>query len=298
MRAMSEPKVALVTGAGRGIGRDIAQRLAAEGYACGLIARTKSQLEETAELIVKAGGKALVTPTDVSKRDQVLASVDAVERELGPISVLINNAGAYLRKPFQEITEEDFDFQLKVNTYGPFFSTQAVVGKMAARGEGTVIFVLGSETRGGPALYSAYTASKVAQRAIAESLAYEFMHLGIHSATLDVDGAVDSPRVREAAPGSRPLAFRAALGDLRGDRASDQPAAWRVDVLDRHAIVRAMAPASGGEEKILDGRVHAVSPSRGAQHLSPVTRPGCRHEPAAGPRCCIPADAQLYWRGA
>src|ERR1700741_4126143 len=110
MRAMSGPKVALVTGAGRGIGRDIAQRLAREGYACGLIARTKSQLEETAELIVKAGGKALVTPTDVSKREQVLASVEAVERELGPISVLINNAGAYLRKRFEEITEEDFDF--------------------------------------------------------------------------------------------------------------------------------------------------------------------------------------------
>ena len=147
---MSEPKVALITGAGRGIGRDIAQRLAREGYACGLIARTKSQLEETAELIVKAGGKALVTPTDVARRDQVLASVEAVERELGPISVLVNNAGAYLRKPFEEITEEDFDFQLKVNTYGPFFCTQAVVGKMAARGGGTVIFVLGSETRGGP----------------------------------------------------------------------------------------------------------------------------------------------------
>ena len=207
MRAMSERKVALVTGAGRGIGRDIAQRLAREGYACGLIARTKSQLEETAELIVKGGGKALVTPTDVSKREQVLAAVEAVERELGPIAVLINNAGAYLRKRFEEITEEDFDFQLKVNTYGPFFCSQAVVGKMAERGGGTILFVLGSETRGGPALYSAYTASKVAQRAIAESLAYEYMHRGIHSATLDVDGAVDSPRVREAAPEADPSHF-------------------------------------------------------------------------------------------
>ena len=150
---MPEPKVALVTGAGRGIGRDIAQRMAREGYAVGLIARTKSQLEETAELIRQKGGKALVTPTDVSKREQVLASVEAVERELGPIAVLINNAGAYLRKPFMEITEEDFDFQLKVNTYGPFFCAQAVVGKMAERGGGTVIFVLGSESRGGPAQY-------------------------------------------------------------------------------------------------------------------------------------------------
>ena len=193
-------KIALVTGAGRGIGRDIAQRLAREGYACGLIARTQSQLEETADLIRKAGGKALVTPTDVSKREQVLAAVERVEKELGPISVLINNAGAYLRKPLIEITEEDFDFQLKVNTYGPFFCTQTVVGKMADRGGGTVIFVLGSETRGGPAQYSAYNASKLAQRAIAESVAYEFMHLGVHAASLDVDGAVDSPRVREAMP--------------------------------------------------------------------------------------------------
>ena len=200
-------KIALVTGAGRGIGRDIAQLLAREGYACGLIARTQSQLEETADLIRKAGGKALVTPTDVSKREQVLAAVERVEKELGPISVLINNAGAYLRKALLEITEEDFDFQLKVNAYGPFFCTQAVVGKMADRGGGTVIFVLGSETRGGPAQYSAYNASKLAQRAIAESVAYEFMHLGVHAASLDVDGAVDSPRVREAMPNTDPSHF-------------------------------------------------------------------------------------------
>jgi NAD(P)-dependent dehydrogenase (short-subunit alcohol dehydrogenase family) len=207
MRAMSESKVALVTGAGRGIGRDIAQRLAREGYACGLIARTKSQLDETAELIRKAGGKALVTPTDVSKREQVLASVEAVERELGPIAVLINNAGAYLRKRFDEITEDEFDFQLKVNTYGPFYCAQAVLGRMAARGAGTVIFVLGSETRGGPAMYSAYNASKMAQRALAESVAYEYMHLGIHSAALDVDGAVGLPRITEGAPEEDPDHF-------------------------------------------------------------------------------------------
>ena len=104
------------------------------------------------------------------KREQVVASVATIERELGPIAVLINNAGAYLRKPFTDITEEDFDFQLKVNCYGPFFCTQAVVGGMAERGHGTIIFVLGSETRSGPAQYAAYNASKVAQRALAESL--------------------------------------------------------------------------------------------------------------------------------
>jgi len=207
MRDMPESKVALVTGAGRGIGRDIAQRLAREGYACGLIARTKSQLEETAELIRHQGGNSLVTPTDVSKREQVLAAVEAVERELGPISVLINNAGAFLRKPFTDISEEEFDFQLKVNCYGPFFCTQAVVRKMAERGRGTVIFVLGSESRGGPAQFAAYNASKVAQRALAESCAYEFMHRGIHAVALDVDGAVGLPRITEGAPEEDPDHF-------------------------------------------------------------------------------------------
>jgi NAD(P)-dependent dehydrogenase (short-subunit alcohol dehydrogenase family) len=204
---MSEPKVALITGAGRGIGRDIARRMGREGYACGLIARTKSQLEETADLIRQAGGKALVTPTDVSRREQVIASVEAVERELGPIAVLINNAGAYLRKPFTEISEEEFDFQLKVNCYGPFFATQAVVGRMAERGHGTIVFVLGSETRGGPAQYAAYNASKVAQRALAESCAYEFMHRGVHAVALDVDGAVGLPRITEGAPEEEPDHF-------------------------------------------------------------------------------------------
>ncbi len=204
---MSDSKVALITGAGRGIGRDIALRMAREGYACGLIARTKSQLDETAEMIRAAGGKALVTPTDVARREQVAASVAAVERELGPVGVLINNAGAYLRKPFVDISEEDFDFQLKVNCYGPFFCTQAVVGGMAERGAGTVIFVLGSETRGGPAQYAAYNASKVAQRALAESVAYEFMHRGVHAIALDVDGAVGLPRVTEASHDEEPDHF-------------------------------------------------------------------------------------------
>jgi NAD(P)-dependent dehydrogenase (short-subunit alcohol dehydrogenase family) len=204
---MPEAKVALITGAGRGIGRDIAQRMGREGYACGLIARTKSQLEETAELIRRAGGKAIVTPTDVSNRAQVVASVETVEREFGPISVLINNARAYLRKPFTEISEEDFDFQLKVNCYGPFFTTQAVVRRMAERGHGTIIFVLGSETRGGPAQYAAYNASKVAQRALAESCAYEFMHKGVHAIALDVYGAVGLPRVTEGMPEEEPDHF-------------------------------------------------------------------------------------------
>lgn len=204
---MPQTQVAMVTGAGRGIGRDIATRLAREGYRVGLLARTQSQLEETAAIIRGFGGEALAVPTDVSQREQVLGAVERITRELGPIGVLINNAGAYLRKRFAEIAPGEFDFQFKVNAYGPFLCAQAVVGSMAERGQGAVIFVLGSESRGGPAMYSAYNASKLAQRAIAESLAHEYMHAGIHVAALDVDGAVDSPRVRQAQPDTDPAQF-------------------------------------------------------------------------------------------
>ena len=130
---MPEPKVSLVTGAGRGIGRDIAQRMAREGYAVGLIARTKSQLEETAELIRQKGGKALVTPTDVSKREQVLASVEAVERELGPIAVLINNAANDQREAVDEVSEEDWDRAIALNLKHQFFAAQIARRSMRER---------------------------------------------------------------------------------------------------------------------------------------------------------------------
>ena len=124
---MSEAKVALVTGAGRGIGRDIALRMAKEGYAVGLIARTKSQLDETAELIRAQGGKAIVTPTDVARHEQVVAAVETVERELGPIVVLINNAGVlHPEKDWLDKPPEQFDETISVNLRAPFFASQWV----------------------------------------------------------------------------------------------------------------------------------------------------------------------------
>ena len=241
---MPEPKVALVTGAGRGIGRDIAQRMAREGYAVGPIARGRARRD--CELIRQKGGKALVTPTDVSKREQVLASVEAVERELGPIAVLINNAGAYLRKPFMEITEEDFDFQLKVNTYGPFFAPQAVVGKMAERGAGTIIFVLGSESRSGPLQYSAYNASKLAQRAMAGPAPTN----SCIAAFMRSPWTLTAPwmaRVTEGAPEEpTPIIRRHRIDWMKSSM--DKSAAQRVDFRGGPALLLAVAPTGRGQK--------------------------------------------------
>src|SRR5260221_13830763 len=96
---------------------------------------------------------------------------------------------------------------MKVNCYGPCLRPQAVVAGMAGRESGDIIFRLGSESRSGPLQYAAYNASKVAQRALAESVAYEFMHRGVHAIALDVDGAVGLPRVTDAAQGEEPDHF-------------------------------------------------------------------------------------------
>ena len=252
---MSEAKVALVTGAGRGIGRDIALRMAREGYAVRTdrahqVAARRNRRTDSPRPAARRSSR---RPTS-RKREQVLAAVETVERELGPISVLINNAGAYLRKRFTEITEEDFDFQLKVNCYGPFFCTQAVVGEMAERGAGTIIFVLGSESRSGPAQYSAYNASKLAQRAIAESVAYEFMHRGRPC------GRARRRRRRRTAracasrcPTSIPSHFVSpeAICDEIVHLINQPRNAW---TFRRLAIVRAMASARRGEEEGLTRR--------------------------------------------
>ena len=189
----------------------------------------------------------MVTPTDVARREQVVAAVETVERELGPISVLINNAGAYLRKRFTEITEEDFDFQLKVNAYGPFFCTQAVIGKMAERKAGTVIFVLGSESRSGPAQYAAYNASKLAQR----------------------DRGVGGVRIH---------AFRSACGGARRRWRGGQRASARIDAGGGSVALR----AAGGE--IRDEIVHLINQSKSAWTFQVDMRAFVQWRPRVAPK--------------
>ena len=120
---------------------------------------------------------------------------------------------------------------------------------MAERGSGTIIFVLGSESRSGPLQYSAYNASKLAQRAIAESCAYEFMHRGVHAVAMDVDGAVGLERVTDAAGDADPDHFVSTdsiCNELM--HLINQPRnAWTFSV--GPALLLAMASARGGKKE-------------------------------------------------
>lgn len=136
-------KVALVTGASRGIGRAIAVRLAAEGAAIYLAADgTEAELEQTAAACRSTGAPdALWGLHDLSRPDAAEAMVAAAHQRMGRIDILVNNAGIRARKAFGSFTHEDFDRLVAINLRAPFFTSQAVVPIMRAQGDGHVIHI-------------------------------------------------------------------------------------------------------------------------------------------------------------
>lgn len=135
-----EGRVALITGAGRRIGRSIALRFAAEGAA---VAVNYNQSEREANAVVgeiaKAGGRAAAIRADVTQRDEVHTLLAGVEKELGGLDILVNNAGAFFAAPFLELTEEQWDSILNSNLKSQFLCAQAAAPMMTRRGGGCII---------------------------------------------------------------------------------------------------------------------------------------------------------------
>jgi NAD(P)-dependent dehydrogenase (short-subunit alcohol dehydrogenase family) len=169
-----EGKVALVTGAGRGIGQGIAVGLAAAGAKIACAARTRSQLDETVSTIEKNGGQALAIELDVSDLTSVESSVETALEHFDQIDVLVNNAGMNIREPIEEVTEDHFDQIVGVNLKGLYFLTQSTIKHMQSRKQGKIINI-GSLTTGyALAKVSVYTATKGAVGQLTKVQAVEF----------------------------------------------------------------------------------------------------------------------------
>jgi NAD(P)-dependent dehydrogenase (short-subunit alcohol dehydrogenase family) len=173
-------QVAIVTGGGRGIGRAIATSLAQAGAAVAVLARSADQLAETIAIISNLGGRALAYPTDVTDHTAVQAAVAEIERQLGPIDLLVNNAGS--RGPVGPLVECDPDewWQcVEVNLRGPLRCSRAVLPGMLARRRGRIVNVAsGAGTR--PIVnLSAYATSKAALIRLTENLAAEVHDAGV-----------------------------------------------------------------------------------------------------------------------
>ncbi len=166
-------KVALVTGAGKGIGKAIAVALAQEGAHVGLVARTEKDIKAVAEEIAALGVKAAVATADVGDRAQVEAAVASLQRELGPVDILINNAGTATFGKFLELEPEVWENQVRVNLFGVYYATRAVLPGMIERKTGDIVNISSTAGKSGSPVTSAYSASKFAVFGLSESLMQE-----------------------------------------------------------------------------------------------------------------------------
>ncbi len=177
-------RVAIVTGAGRGIGRATAEMLAREGARLVLASRSADELDEGVASIENLGGLAIGVPTDVRDKAQVQRLVDATLERFGRIDVLLNNAGVARHRYVLDTSEEDWDLTFDVNVKGVFLCSQAVLPHMIARRSGKIINVASMAGLRGSAWKAAYCASKFAVIGFAESLALEVGQYGINVNTI------------------------------------------------------------------------------------------------------------------
>ncbi|GEN82440.1 putative oxidoreductase YoxD [Sporosarcina luteola] len=166
-------KNAIITGAGRGIGRATAIAFAKEGIHVGLIGKTAANLEKVAEELREYGVNVSLAAADVSDNASVIAAVDYVKSELGPIDILINNAGIGKFGKFLELSPEEFKHIIDVNLMGMYYVTRAVLPEMIERQTGDIINISSTAGQKGAPVTSAYSASKFGVLGLTESLMLE-----------------------------------------------------------------------------------------------------------------------------
>lgn len=193
---MSARRTAIVTGGGSGIGRGIAQRLAEDGFATAILDLDAEKAEQVAEETRGKGYEALAFGgVDVSDRAQVNDVVQRVRGALGPVLVLVNNAGLTGFKKFLHITDDAWDRILAVNLSGPFYCCQAVLPDMIDAGWGRIVNISSSSTHSGQQFMTHYVASKAGLVGLTKSLALEFGPAGITVNTIP-PGFIDTPMLR------------------------------------------------------------------------------------------------------
>ena len=173
-------KVAIITGAGRGIGEAIALRFAAEGARVVLAARTPAELDRVAALVKETGGRALAVPTDVVDAGQVSKLVERAVKELGGVDILVNAAGVYGPiGPSWGVDAKKWLESVNINLFGSFLLCQAVIPHMIRARGGSVIFFSGGGATAPLPRFSAYAVSKAGVVRLAETLAEELKEFNI-----------------------------------------------------------------------------------------------------------------------
>lgn len=198
---MSQPnEVALVIGAGDATGGAIARRFAREGFTACVVRRNAEKLQPLIAAIEAAGGRAHGFGTDARKEDQVIALVERIEAEIGPIGVFVFNIGANVRTSILEETAQRYFKIWEMACFAGFLTAREAAKRMVARGQGTMIFTGATASMRGGNGFAAFAGAKNALRALAQSMARELGPKGIHVGHVVVDGAIDTDFIRGLMP--------------------------------------------------------------------------------------------------
>ena len=212
---MADEKVALVLGAGDGLGGAIARRFAREGYVACVARRNGDKLAPLCRQIEAAGGRALPFGLDARNEDEVIALFDDVEKRVGAVEVAVHNIGANIHLPIREMTTRKYFKVWQMACFSGFLLGREAARRMAPRGRGSILFTGASASVRGKAGFSAFAGAKHALRALAQSMARELAPEGIHVAHVVIDGPIDMPWIRENFP--KLVAERPADGLLAPD---------------------------------------------------------------------------------
>lgn len=190
-----QDKIAIVTGASRGIGRATAIALAQAGAHLALGARDADALEETASLVRGAGREALALPTDVTSQSQVEALVTQAWKRWGRVDILVANAGQYVRCPVSELEIDVLQASMAVNFYGSVYAVLAVLPHMRAAHQGSIVLVSSMDGKKGVPPDAPYASAKFAMTGFGEVLRQELAPQGIYT-TLVFPGRVDTDFIK------------------------------------------------------------------------------------------------------
>jgi NAD(P)-dependent dehydrogenase (short-subunit alcohol dehydrogenase family) len=231
-------KIAVVVGAGPGLGASVALRFAKEGYAVALLARSTDKLRDLEQRITAAKGRAVSVAADATVAGSTTAAFAEIRTKLGDPAVLVYNAGAFQMGAVTDVTPEVFEASWRANCFGGFLAAREVVPAMVNRGHGTVIFTGATASTRGSANFSCLAVGKFGLRALAQSLAREVGPKGVHVAHVIIDGQIDTPRVRGMMPLRKTHTFLSpdSIAKVYWEIHGQDPTAWTHEIDLRPAV--------------------------------------------------------------